>query len=115
MVPLVILIVILIVLRRPDCSRFGQITSCAKGDADNHVTATPQLRCPVCQACLARLCVGKRSFLLILFGDGVWSQRRRENHQKVSCASKSVPALLVLAGDIELNPGPLRNASSFLL
>ena len=41
-----------------------------------------------------------------------WSQRRRENHQKVSCASKSVPALLVLAGDIELNPGPPRNASS---
>ena len=41
-----------------------------------------------------------------------WSQSRRENHQKVSCASKSVLALLVLAGDIELNPGPLRNASS---
>ena len=70
-VPLVILIVILMVLQCPDCSSFGQITSSAKGDADNHVTATPPLQCPACQACLARLRVGKRSFQPVLFGDNV--------------------------------------------
>ena len=47
LVPLVILIVILKVLRYPDYSSFGPITSSAEGDtdfsSDNQGTATPPL------------------------------------------------------------------------
>ena len=71
MVSLVIFIVILMVVRCPDHSSFGQIANSAEGDADfssdNHDTATP----PLSMSCLSgAFACWRKVFTSRSFGDG---------------------------------------------
>ena len=86
MLPLVILIVILMVLRRPDYCSFGQITSSAEGDvdlsSDNHGAVTPPLSMSCLPGVFTALACRQKIFPHRSFGDGVGGREGRAGCQE---------------------------------